>query len=676
MKLKIYLLCALVLFTFLVKAQTNLGIATGNWSSTQSLYLNPANIADSREKIIIDIVSINAGINNNLGTLGSVSDFSNAVKDGNTDNIFKYTGRNTFSLMAPAVNVHGPGVMVKINDKNSIALTTSIRGINQFNNFDKSLYRTIIDTSYVTNGDVDLTSKNFNYTAQLWTEIGLTYGAVLLNDGQNELRAGVTLRYLGGIGYVSLKGNNLDAHYKSGVDSFYAEKTDIEFASNILSTSSALQNGFTNNNLFSEFFGKKDGRGVGGDIGLVYDYFPDADHNYKHTGRNGYKVRLSASVTDIGSIKYNSNVNSNANVTGNGYLTGQGLINNVRSFDDFRNYAKKQGFTADTSSAATKVHLPTALILGADYSIQKNFYVNATFLGNLANRQNVGNSYYGQVTVTPRYDTRLLTIGLPISYSMLTQGMKMGLGVRFSGFFVGSDDMLRLFSSNQYGFNLYFGGYVPLYSHKQGASVSWHKHKSDSTDIIPEPDMEHGGATDTTDNCPDLFERINENSAAVVQQDDSTDTDGDGIPDSRDACPKVAGPASNHGCPLPQDPPKKTVNFSTTTIQTFNSKSAVNKESEKTLDEIVTVLKEYPNYDVIVNGYTDNFRTAAKNNSLSKMRANSVKDYFISKGIAAERIEAHGLGASEPVADNTSLEGSKMNNRVVINLKKPLPKKQ
>jgi hypothetical protein len=127
----------------------------------------------------------------------------------------------------------------------------------------------------------------------------------------------------------------------------------------------------------------------------------------------------------------------------------------------------QQGFTADTSAKKAKLYLPTALIFGADYQLHARFFVNATFIGNLANRQNFGNSYYGQITLTPRYDTKRLTVALPLTYSMLANDMKIGLGARFAGFFMGSDDMMALFSNNQHGFDIYFGGYVPIYRKKE-----------------------------------------------------------------------------------------------------------------------------------------------------------------------------------------------------------------
>jgi hypothetical protein len=473
-------------------SQRNYGVATSDWSVMNSIYLNPANIADSRERLTISLFSLTAGADNNLGSIGN-SGLINSLANGNTK--FNYSNSNEFSLLAPYLEVRGPGAVFSINEKHSVALTTGIRGINQFNNFSQSLYRTISDPNYTAGNNIDLNSNKFNYTAHLWSEVGLSYGGVVYDKGHNEIKVGATVRYLGGIGYVGLKGNNLDAHFKSGADSFYANNSDIEYASNVLSTKSALTNGFSNNSILSEFFGSKAGHGFGGDIGVTYDYLPDpARRKYEMDGRTGvvdgsanrYLFRVSASIVDIGAITYNSSNNSNATVTGNGYVTGQGLVNNVSNFSDFRNYVIKQGFHADTAHSDTKVYMPTSLLLSVDYHAYKPLYVNLAYAGNLANRQNFGNSYYSQVTITPRYDTRHFSVGLPVTYSMLSSSVKMGLGVRAAGFFVGSDDMLALFAGNQYGFNFYVGGCIPLYKKK-----------------ISDRDGDH--VSDRRDKCPDDF---------------------------------------------------------------------------------------------------------------------------------------------------------------------------
>jgi len=504
----LFLLTAGVIFLLPdnTNAQYNLGIATSNWSGTNALYLNPANIADSREKFTIDIFSANAGIDNNLGSFTSITGLKNAVNSGNVNNLFSYTNNATFSLLAPYAEVRLPGFMWSINHKHSIALTNSVNAMNQFNNFDQSLFRTVGDPNYVVNGNVTtLTSKNFNYTAQLWTQTGLTYAGVLLDNDEHEIKVGATLRYLHGVGYVGLKGSNLDVVYKPNNDSVHVTNSDIEFASNILNTKNAVLNGGSSTgNLLSEVFNSGGGSGVGGDLGIVYDYMPEyARDKYDMDGlrdysRNRYVLRFSASIMDIGSIAYGANNNSNAKVTGNGYITGQGLSDSVKDYESFRNYAVQHGFTADTSHQNTRVYMPTTLHLAVDYNVYRNFYLNATYISNLANRQDFGNSYYNQVTVTPRYDRQMLSIGVPITYSMLTNNIKVGVGIRYSGFFVGSDDMLALIARNQEGLNVYVGGFVPFY--KLGP-----KHRSNIPDsTAPEPDMEHGGSVDTSDNCPDM----------------------------------------------------------------------------------------------------------------------------------------------------------------------------
>jgi len=467
MKLIKLCLCFILMISTVNKAmsQQYVGLETDDWNVMNSLYMNPANIAASHEKISINIFSINLSLDNSLGTFSKLGDISNSLNSNHPTSIFSNSGNNNFNMLVPSGQVRGPGIVVSIDDKQSVALTTGIRVINQFNNFNQSLYNTMSDPNYVSSGSYNYTTKNFNWTAQLWSEMGLSYARVLVDNDNSILKVGATLRYMGGIAYLGLKGNNINATVTKGNDSFYAANSDIEFASNILSANSAVTNGFSSGQLLDKFLGTKTGSGVGGDIGVIYQYCPnknDKTMNRKDKG-NGYKLSLSASVTDIGSINYKSGSNYIINASGSGYLTGKGLANNLQNYSQFKQYMTQQGYRADTSTASTRVYMPTALALGADYQAYQRFYANLTFIGNLANRQNFGNSVYNQVTLTPRYDSHLLSFGLPITYSSLAGDVKMGVAVRVPGFFFGSEDMLALFSDHQHGFGFYFGGYVPLY---------------------------------------------------------------------------------------------------------------------------------------------------------------------------------------------------------------------
>ncbi len=97
----------------------------------------------------------------------------------------------------------------------------------------------------------------------------------------------------------------------------------------------------------------------------------------------------------------------------------------------------------------------------------------------------------------------------------------------------------------------------------------------------------------------------------------------------------------------------------------FNS-SSLKEESYKPLDEVVKILKSYVNLHFVVEGYCDSIGSAYYNLSLSKRRAATVKNYFISKGVPSNRITDVGYGFGKPIASNETEEGRAQNRRVAI----------
>lgn len=95
-------------------------------------------------------------------------------------------------------------------------------------------------------------------------------------------------------------------------------------------------------------------------------------------------------------------------------------------------------------------------------------------------------------------------------------------------------------------------------------------------------------------------------------------------------------------------------------------KSAVRPEDVAILDSGAAALAEWGNVDIEVAGHTDSRGSDDYNASLSQRRAEAVRNYLISKGIAAERLTAKGYGESQPVADNATDEGRFKNRRVEL----------
>lgn len=100
---------------------------------------------------------------------------------------------------------------------------------------------------------------------------------------------------------------------------------------------------------------------------------------------------------------------------------------------------------------------------------------------------------------------------------------------------------------------------------------------------------------------------------------------------------------------------------------TFDSNDATIKPGfQPVLNSVAKVIKEYNKTMVQVNGYTDSTGTAATNNALSLMRANSISNYLRAQGVDGNRILANGFGSSNPIASNATAAGREQNRRVEI----------
>ena len=95
-------------------------------------------------------------------------------------------------------------------------------------------------------------------------------------------------------------------------------------------------------------------------------------------------------------------------------------------------------------------------------------------------------------------------------------------------------------------------------------------------------------------------------------------------------------------------------------------KSVLKPAAKTSLDNLVGQIKSLALEVIIATGHTDSVGTDAYNQKLSVRRAEAVKKYLVSKGIADSRIQIEGKGESQPVADNKTKDGRAKNRRVQI----------
>ncbi len=174
------------------------------------------------------------------------------------------------------------------------------------------------------------------------------------------------------------------------------------------------------------------------------------------------------------------------------------------------------------------------------------------------------------------------------------------------------------------------------------------------------PDRDGDGVTDKDDACPDK--------KGEVAQKGCPDTDGDGVYDFEDRCPDKAGVREKRGCPDIKKEDKAKLERAIKLVQFETSKASLLAKSFAILDEVVSVLNQYPEYSLNIGGHTDGQGDDKMNMELSERRAKTCYDYLVSKGIASARMAHAGYGETKPVADNATKEGRDQNRRVEFEL--------
>ncbi len=97
-------------------------------------------------------------------------------------------------------------------------------------------------------------------------------------------------------------------------------------------------------------------------------------------------------------------------------------------------------------------------------------------------------------------------------------------------------------------------------------------------------------------------------------------------------------------------------------------KWALIESSKVELDRVAELLQQHGNLHVEVGGHTDNVGNDADNQRLSQQRAQTVYDYLVQRGVAANRLSYKGYGESRPVAANGTEEGRAANRRTTFTI--------
>jgi hypothetical protein len=443
-----------ILVAQLANAQEHFaGISTSKRVGIINMEVNPSELANLNNHFEIQLLSSSMSVaNNKVG-------FNDLLDDTNTEDLLLAGNKPinfTFSNQ-----IIGPGVAVRLL-KWRFAITSKAvinAGVLNVNPLLAS-YLTGSDVHQLpTNGEVIRSLSNQRFNGTVWGEVGFAVARKIWENEKSILNAGMNIKLLFPGSYANMGIGNFRGNIRRNPDTnnlelvpgenFFTE-ADVNFA-----YSGSLSQNFNEASQYTRsIYGNLDG--LAADIGV----------DYQIKKGNSYKLKVGASIMNLGGMTFNDNENNSADyklkISGNQAL----VLNFLEGVDDI--IAIKQHlidealqgnieFTKVTSNKDFKVSLPTTFNLYADVHLISK--LNLTLFTQQKLNSNSGNNQIAAQTiysVTPRFGIGFFEAYLPLSTNDVS-GTNAGLGFRLGGFFMGSNSILSAMSSNSKQVDLNFG---------------------------------------------------------------------------------------------------------------------------------------------------------------------------------------------------------------------------
>ena len=436
--------CISVLFFITCIACTNgqsyTGYDVSSYTGVYGTLFNPANILDHRFRADVNLLGFATGIQNNVLSI----DAGDKVNYTRVPFPITKTGRG-----AAFADIMGPGFMLRLNDKNAIAITSRFRFQGNADRLDHNVLNIALQDDPTKFNQSAINIKGGSIQAHAWNELAFTYSRQIGVSDFGVWKAAVSLKLLGGQGGAYLTANHLSFTYD---DSIKADVTQL------LKYGGAVNSQGNININYSDFMDDWDDHyeynffrqpSIGADVGVTYE-FRDIMQVYEtayNEETNNYKWKAGASISDIGSIRYRSSPNSY-----NTHLTGQQYIfEDLRPPDDsttlvsIANFYKGK-FPGRPSDTHFTMDLPTTLHLTFDYSFNSWLSAAAHLSLPIITSQPeyyIGTHTLSQLSVTPRAELSWAGFYLPITYQF-AGGFQTGMAFRLGPLTIGSASLINL----------------------------------------------------------------------------------------------------------------------------------------------------------------------------------------------------------------------------------------
>jgi hypothetical protein len=436
---KIRLIFFLIFPVHFTNAQERLGITNSNYSSVNSIQLNPSSSVDSRVYMQLNLVGLNLYAKTNFAYL---PDF-NIQQVVNPPPLVRSTIRNKKFLYANA-SIEALSFVIS---KRTYGAGFFIRG------------RGVMDMRHVSyelagallNGQgVDLAKnrdllgqnfKNAKFSSMSWAEYGINFGKMIRRNRNILITAGGNLKYITGISLTYMNILKFDS-YNDNKGAFGINDLDAKTLYN--------QPGWNT------------GRGLGLDLGITYKVMEDNVGKYYANSKLSncdfvdYKYKIAFSLRDAGYIRFKGNTTQTS-------VNGSGHYDPTRVDTTFIK-AIQHDFNSNTKTGSPILaSLPTALTGQFDKNFDNYIYLNVTVVKNLVPTRITGVQGPDLFSICPRFEMRQMEVALPLTFQKFIYP-QLGLGLRFRSLVIGVDNIFPVFMKvNTYGINFYFSLAVSLF---------------------------------------------------------------------------------------------------------------------------------------------------------------------------------------------------------------------
>lgn len=491
----------LVLFvTGVAEAQQLLGVTGSNYVGTNALYHNPAQVADSRHRLFINLATFDHYVTNNyigwdtpysyagfmLGTVPAQYRSESGLVRYRTEN-FPETLNGKPKHAYQGIDLRGPSVLYTISDRLGVAVTTRGRFLMGFNDVSEPVARLIrYGTTDLDGLQPNAQDNTLNLNVNGYAEVGGTLGAVVYDGGTDFVKAGLTLKRVVGLYSAHLLADNLDYRFvpvpRSRRQNILIESVDLRYGY-------TTEGAFTNAAPTPQFLlgNRSAGGGWGLDLGLVYEHRPDiGKYDYRDRGRvrydpgvNKYQYRVSLALMDLGGIRYRNPSYVNAYDVSRTNRLIDGIAIGKLSGGDAYASAVSQVLALNPAERQTAFRsaLPTTFQASVDVNYRENVYVNVAWVQRLRRTDVVAAAVPSQLSVTPRYERRWLEVALPVVLFDDYRALTLGLALRLGPVFLGTDHLPGFANVGKpKGFNFYAGANVPLLRRRPpGPDACWYE---------------------------------------------------------------------------------------------------------------------------------------------------------------------------------------------------------